>query len=131
MIKLKQIRIERAEGPCDLCIERTFDTLDQAQRWINNQRETYPKLGYDKHDVTITWDNGNKFSIRLDCQHPENKYYDGNNIILNVIQSVNSYINHKDEYELKPDDIIFLMAIKNNSYELPTNFNLKFKSKGE
>jgi hypothetical protein len=68
MIDLKSITITRAEGPTDLCDKpHTFDSWDAARHWLLRQRPTYSAQGYDKHDCTVTWEDGSSYSLRLDC----------------------------------------------------------------
>ena len=72
MIKLKQITIERAEGPTSLCGTKIAKTWEDAQHIINVNSQTAPKdYGYDKHDVTIEWEDGNKYKFRLDVYNSE------------------------------------------------------------
>ena len=66
------IEITRAEGPHNLCdITKAFRTFDDANEWLLEQSETFPKGGgYDKHDFKVVYSNGVEYKGRLDCQHP-------------------------------------------------------------
>ena len=73
MIPVTKIIITRAEGPCDLCGKpKTFKTFEGASAWLNRQGYTFPKTGgYDKHDFTVIWADGETYNGRLDCKHPD------------------------------------------------------------
>jgi hypothetical protein len=74
-IKLKLITIDRAEGPTALCGTKTVTTWDDAQHIIFVNAQTAPETGgYDKHDVTIEWENGSTFKFRLDVQGPNSEH---------------------------------------------------------
>lgn len=74
-IALKEITIERAEGPSHLCVKKSFPTLCEAQGFLNSQMETYPKEGYDKHDISLVFKDGLEYSYRGDLQHFANEYF--------------------------------------------------------
>jgi len=65
-----KITITRGEGISRLCgIEKNFKTFKDASNWLVSQSDTFPKLGYDKHDFSVTFDDENSYSGRLDCKH--------------------------------------------------------------
>lgn len=76
-MKLVSITITRGEGPSDLCgVPKEFKTFKEANDWIISQQDTYPRLGYDKHDFTIVFDKEDwDYTGRIDLKHPENKRY--------------------------------------------------------
>jgi len=79
MTPVKQITIERAEGPCDLCVEKTFTDWDSARSWMYRQGHTFPKGGgYDKHDLKVEWQDGTVIGCRMDAKntHEENNGLD-------------------------------------------------------
>jgi len=68
-VKIQSIVIDRAEGPCDLCGERTFTNLADAEAYLKEVGETAPDTGgYDKCDFKITWEDGESYSGRADVQ---------------------------------------------------------------
>jgi hypothetical protein len=70
MIKIKRVKVERAEGPCELCITREFETLRAANDWLAENSLTAPeRCGYDKHDFWIEWEDGHTYKGRLDVEH--------------------------------------------------------------
>jgi hypothetical protein len=72
MTKIKMISIYRAEGPSDLCVETRHYDFHSAQVQVIKHAMTAPKNGgYDKHDVTFTWEDGRQWGIRLDVTHPD------------------------------------------------------------
>ena len=70
-IRIKEITITRAEGPCSLCGEKMmFKSYHDANLWLRSQSSTFPKGGcYDKHDFKIEWVDGETYEGRLDCKH--------------------------------------------------------------
>lgn len=69
MSKISSIVIDRAEGPSDLCGERTFTTLKEAEAFLKEAAQTAPDTGgYDKCDFTIKWADGEVYSGRADIQ---------------------------------------------------------------
>jgi hypothetical protein len=70
MIPVKRITIERAEGPSNLCVEVAFTSWNEASHWMYGQSHTFPKTGgYDKHDLTVEWQDGTTIGCRLDAKH--------------------------------------------------------------
>jgi hypothetical protein len=68
-----KITINRAEGPTDLCRKpQTFEgsrCWTAANAWLMGQSETFPaEGGYDKHDFTVEFADGESYSGRLDCK---------------------------------------------------------------
>ena len=69
-IKVKSITITRAEGPCALCgIKKKFASYDEANAWMLRQANTFPKCGYDKHDLQVIFEDDEEFRGRMDCKH--------------------------------------------------------------
>jgi hypothetical protein len=91
MITATEIRVERAEGPTALCVERSFkgpNCWQDANTWLVGQSHTYPKTGgYDKHDFKVTFEDGETYEGRLDCQHPS-----CDNPDLNVARHVRDFV---------------------------------------
>lgn len=71
MIPVKQITITRAEGPYEKCGKpKTFASFVAATDWMIRECETFPKDGgYDKHDFTVEFEDGETYSGRMDCKH--------------------------------------------------------------
>jgi hypothetical protein len=68
-----KITITRAEGPSVLCGRPTefvgHDCWLQANDWLEAMSPTFPASGgYDKHDFTVEWADGEVFTGRLDCK---------------------------------------------------------------
>jgi len=68
-----RITITRAEGPRDLCRKpHTFEGSRcwvAARAWLMGQSETFPASGgYDKHDFTVEFADGETYKGRLDCK---------------------------------------------------------------
>lgn len=65
------ILIDRAEGPIELCQASTFSEGDiwaRASAALLAAVGTYPTSGYDKHDLFVTFADGEKYHGRLDCR---------------------------------------------------------------
>jgi len=68
---VRRVTVTRAEGPCELCMTKEFDTLRAANDWLAENSLTAPDNGaYDKHDFVVEWDDGEKYEGRIDVQHP-------------------------------------------------------------
>lgn len=71
-IQAVKIVITRIEGPNVLCDRPTefvgADCWEQANAWLLAMAPTFPASGYDKHDFTIEWANGETYFGRLDCE---------------------------------------------------------------
>ena len=72
-IQAVKISIKRAEGPRALCRRLVefvgADCWEQANEWLLAMSPTFPASGgYDKHDFTIEWANGETYFGRLDCK---------------------------------------------------------------
>ena len=67
-VRVSTIAITRAEGPARLCRTRTFKTWKNASAALLAAAHTYPTGGcYDKHDLVITFADGETYNGRLDC----------------------------------------------------------------
>lgn len=63
------IAITRAEGPARLCRTRVFKTWKNASAALLAAAHTYPEGGcYDKHDLVVTFKDGETYQGRLDCK---------------------------------------------------------------
>lgn len=107
-MKVTSVKVRRAEGPSNLCrIWREFNSIKAANREITSMSHTYPKLGYDKHDYIVTFEDGSIYEGRLDCQHPENKHYskqsndiyESSTSFLKYILDSNAYLENEHEKE--------------------------------
>ena len=72
-IQTIKITIKRVEGPVALCNRPTeftgADCWEQANEWLLTMSPTFPASGgYDKHDFTIEWADGETYFGRLDCK---------------------------------------------------------------
>ena len=102
----------RAEGPIKKTgVNKIFDSWAKANSHIWCYASTYPKMGYDKHDVTVIWEDGTEYNLRLDCQHPENKYFNGNEIDKRIHRALKFYLKEND---LDEDDMKTLKHIAFN-----------------
>jgi len=74
-IKATKIWLHRAEGPSDLCVEKTFqgdDCWKQADVQLDTWAQTAPKSGgYDKTDFKVKFADGEDYCGRFDLQHPD------------------------------------------------------------
>lgn len=72
MIRATKVVIDRAEGPTQMCVQRTFEgagCISGATSWLHTQSHTFPEHGgYDKHDFQITFEDGEIYEGRLDCK---------------------------------------------------------------
>lgn len=73
-----KVTIERAEGPIELLGTFEFDSFDKATKHFADNILSFPNLGYDKHDVEIEFDNGDKLSIRIDAVSRNSEYFTKN-----------------------------------------------------
>lgn len=75
MIKLKSIKIERGEGPYELCgVLHNVKSFREADRIMFQQAESAPKNGgYDKCDYTVEWADGSTYQGRYDMKHPDSR----------------------------------------------------------
>lgn len=71
MIKVKSIRLVRAEGPAEECDKpQTVSSWLEANRVLRQWSETAPREGgYDKCDFTITYEDGETYEGRYDLKH--------------------------------------------------------------
>jgi predicted transcriptional regulator len=67
---VKSVTIIRAEGPHALCgVPHTSPSFAEASRWLRSQAHTFPQTGgYDKHDLTVVFYDGETYYGRLDCK---------------------------------------------------------------
>lgn len=70
---VKEIHLERAEGPAQLCGRpEVCHTFAAATRLLSSWSTTAPKHGgYDKCDVTVVWEDGRSLKTRYDLKHHE------------------------------------------------------------
>ncbi|MCK9195396.1 MAG: hypothetical protein M0P16_00265 [Syntrophales bacterium] len=70
MIPVKNVTIERAEGPTKLCVTRTFPDREAASAWLQWQWNTFPADGHGYHKVfyTICYEDGHFYRGRLECK---------------------------------------------------------------
>jgi len=125
MIQASKIWIERAEGPSALCVERSFtgpNCWQDANVWLSRQSHTYPKTGgYDKHDFRVTFEDGETYEGRLDCQHPECDDPD-----LNVAKHVRDFLEFlagtRRPAHMKPEDYERVVARDPKNREAAAEF---------
>jgi len=69
--KVQKVEVIRAEGLTNLCgHKKEFGSVSEANSWLLSQTNTLPKDGgYDKHDFTITFEDGETYDGCLDCKH--------------------------------------------------------------
>jgi len=114
MHKVKSIKIERAEGPISLCRKHKFNSLENADRHMTFYENSYTKLGYDKHNITITWEDNTEYKFRLDAQHPENPYYQNNKISYRIKQSKDYYLGLKNPDGFDRESVTFFEYLNKN-----------------
>jgi hypothetical protein len=93
--KTIKVKIVRAEGKyCGRVYE--FDTLIKASLHLALYSNTFPREGYDKHDLFVEFSGeGNTYKGTMACMHPENE---------RISESSNDVYNHMMgvlEHELK------------------------------
>jgi hypothetical protein len=91
--KVKAITITRAEGSPNAGKPFTFTSFWQADAHLSHCAYSFPKFGYDKHDVEIEWENGVSYGMRFDAKHHENKYYHGNSLEQDLLSSCRYWSN--------------------------------------
>lgn len=70
-MEVKEVWMNRAEGPINLCGQRRFTTLDQADATLLAWAYTAPRNGgYDKVDFKVTFIDGEEYIGRFDMKHP-------------------------------------------------------------
>lgn len=68
-IKVKEVFLERAEGPVADCIKVTVPSLAEATNTLMRWSWTAPKdLGYDKCDFRVTFEDGEVYEGRYDLK---------------------------------------------------------------
>ena len=99
-IGVKSIFLKRAEGPSELCGNWVFDTFAQASKKIIYNSWTAPSgeyLGaYDKHDFTVTFQDGYEYSGCICVSHYTYEYFN-HCIAQHIKQFLNHLIDHEDE----------------------------------
>lgn len=81
LIPATKICIIRSEGPTELCNKPMLFTGPRcwtaARAWLFGQSETFPANGcYDKHDFTVEFADGERYSGTLDCKASDCDYAD-------------------------------------------------------
>ena len=71
-INVKQVTVTRAEGPCELCVTKIVGSIPAANDILAHNSLTGPERGYDKHDVTVEWEDGQTYEARIDVEHVDN-----------------------------------------------------------
>lgn len=68
--QVKKVVVERLEGPINRCGMKEFSSLSAASAWLHGQSHTFPaKGGYDKHDFSVEFEDGEVYEGRLYCKH--------------------------------------------------------------
>jgi len=98
MIKVKQISVHRREGSAKLCVEVLFKSFAEADAHFSFYSHTYPKEGYDKHDVNVVWEDGQEVAWRLDAHGKDNEYYRNDNVSNCLQQMVRTYVSYGERY---------------------------------
>ena len=87
------VKITRFEGALDqVDIVHQFDSFATATKFVVSKQDSYPDLGYDKHQVSVSLDGGTDWwGFRWDLQHPDNPSfrcgdYDLEHILLQVLK---------------------------------------------
>lgn len=78
--KAVKIELERAEGPAEACCKVVFEGLgcwDKATAQLRAWSATAPKMGYDKCDFIVTYDDGNTYDGRYDNYRLDNPSHEG------------------------------------------------------
>jgi hypothetical protein len=70
-----RVKVERAEGPIELVGKFEFDSFEAATKYFADNVLSFPKVGYDKHDVEITFDNDDVLLIRIDAVSRNSEYF--------------------------------------------------------
>lgn len=65
------VELNRAEGPSELCGERSYNSIEEAnaaiQMWAAGMPED--QLGYDKVDFVVNFSNGDNYEGRFDMKY--------------------------------------------------------------
>jgi hypothetical protein len=70
MVKVKNIKMERAEGLIEECITVERKTFQDANRTLRDWAITAPKNGaYNKVDIDVVYEDGEKVSFRFDMEY--------------------------------------------------------------
>lgn len=73
-VSIVKIHIVRVEGGTDEPWYE-FNTMQEANTHLRIHEASYAKLGYDKHDFVIEWEDGSIYRGTIDCKHPQNKFH--------------------------------------------------------
>lgn len=121
--KEAMVQITRLEGKSDLCgITHRFESLKDAQKWLDSVAQSFPKEGYDKVRFVIDFGNDDIYTGNLDCKHPENQLYrsESNSLTESPINYMKFLIEKEAEYNCTPQCEYFLNLFKevigNESY---------------
>lgn len=94
---LEYIEIERMEGPSELCQKTKLSSIAEFNQYIESNLFTFPKIGYDKHRVTLFFKDNSQYEYRLDAKHPLNEYYRALEMdIIKHIESTRDY--YRDQF---------------------------------
>lgn len=103
---VKKVTVLRGEGPIrgaywNAGVTKTFTSIRNANKAIAvSARMLGRNRGYDKHDFTVEWTDGTKYSGRLDVTHPEEQYAD-NKIGTHIKQWFTYVLNKQPDATLK------------------------------
>lgn len=76
-VKALEILVARAEGPHDMCFSAICYSFKAANALLSYNAETASESGgYDKHDVTITFEDGETYEARIDVYHPTKEKFE-------------------------------------------------------
>lgn len=93
MIRVKEVTIKRVEGTnCDK-EPRVYSSLVEADRALSFAEHTFPREGYDKHEINIIYENEDEYAFRLDGKSRDNQFFDesSNSIVTHIQNSFNFY----------------------------------------
>lgn len=105
-----KVSIDRAEGPHDLCIKSEFTSVEDAQKFLASQADTFPGApgqypgGYDKHDIVITFSDNELVEFRLDAK------FTGHDIMANLRSFLGFYAGLYCPPHMKPADYELFLA---------------------
>ncbi|QSV17156.1 hypothetical protein [Photobacterium ganghwense] len=97
MIAVTKIIITRLEGEFKLCNKpEIFDkpsAILDSTNWMLRQAPTLPKVGYDKHDVEVHWEDGELINFVFNGTSAKNRGH--------ITYSVLGYLRKLFAYELE------------------------------
>jgi len=72
-IPVKQVVLERAEGPVALCVTKKFPSFEEATEWLRTQAYSFPPKGGGYHKVIaeVTFADRQFLRFRMDCNQWE------------------------------------------------------------